>query len=70
MSELIKSILVFQDTANKSNGPFCKLYYINTQHRLPCYDTAAIACDVCIYAVSQPIVSVIKAMERVCEKPK
>ena len=70
MSELIKSILVFQDTADKSNGPFCKLYKLHVQHKLPCYETATITCNVCVYAVGQPIVSVIKAMERVCEKPK
>ena len=70
MSELIKSILVFQEESTKSTSPFCTLGKVTNKHRLPCLFNDDIMCSNCIFATGHTVIITVKAMERVCEKPK
>lgn len=72
VSELIKSILVFQKVADHGTTPFCILARTPNRKKscLPCFNNDDIPCTYCIFAVGQKTASTIKAMERACEKPK
>lgn len=70
MSELIKSILVFQEVADHGTAAFCTLSRGVKLRNLPCHNQDSIPCTYCIFAVGQKTTSTIKAMERICEKSK